>query len=199
MLNDKLKSKQYYLDKLTMFLKNSYGIQEQVNVLWELLTDIDTSVNDVFTALSMSEIENIDDTLNKLAELVGTKRQLDVSYNVDGVKTYFTLTLNNAELLRAIKTRILQNNYTGTFEEFANNYQRMGLEVLVYDSAGSASVALVLNDSANLTDNDKHLFLSGNYSIRSMGITYEHSIQALSLLAIWDFLNSTYDNSQWGE
>jgi len=199
MLIEKLKQKEYYLSKLTMFLRNSYGIEEQVEVLWKVLTDIDTTIDDVFYALSMATTEDVDDLFNKLAELIGTKRQMDVTYLVNNVPQYYTLTLTNAELLRAIKTRILQNNYVGTFEEFISNYQSIGLEVLIYDTETPSTVSIVLNDSPALTDNDKKLFLAGNYTIRSVGIVYQHSILDITRLAIWDAITSVFDNAQWGE
>lgn len=199
MLIDKLKQKEYYLSKLTMFLRNSYGIKEQVEVLWKVLMDIDTTIDDVFNALSMATTEDVDDLLDKLAELVGTKRQMDVTYLENGAPQYYTLTLTNAELLRAIKTRILQNNYVGTFEEFISNYQSIGLEVLIYDTETPSTVSIVLNDSPALTDNDKKLFLAGNYTIRSVGIVYQHSILEIAQLAIWDAITSVFDTAQWGE
>lgn len=199
MLIEKLKQKEYYLSKLTMFLRNSYGIEEQVDVLWKVLTDIDTTIDDVFYALSMATTEDVDDLFNKLAELIGTKRQMDVTYLVNNVPQYYTLTLTNAELLRAIKTRILQNNYVGTFEEFISNYRGIGLEVLIYDTETPSTVSIVLNDSPALTDNDKKLFLAGNYTIRSVGIVYQHSISDITRLAIWDAITSVFDTAQWGE
>ena len=199
MLIDKLKNKEYYLQKLTMFLRNSYGIEEQIEVLWKVLLDVDTTIDDVFNVLSMTTTDNVDDLLDKLAELIGTKRQMDVTYLVNGVPHYYTLTLTNAELLRAIKTRILQNNYVGTFEEFISNYQSIGLEVLIYDTETPSTVSIVLNDSPALTNNDKKLFLAGNYTIRSVGIVYQHSILDITQLAIWDAITSVFDTAQWGE
>ncbi len=199
MLIDKLKNKEYYLQKLTMFLRNSYGIEEQIEVLWKVLLDVDTTIDDVFNALSMTTTDDVDDLLDKLAELIGTKRQMDVTYLVNDVPHYYTLTLTNAELLRAIKTRILQNNYVGTFEEFISNYQSIGLEVLIYDTETPSTVSIVLNDSPALTDNDKKLFLAGNYTIRSVGIAYQHSILDITQLAIWDAITSVFDTAQWGE
>lgn len=199
MLIDKLKNKEYYLSKLTMFLRNSYGLEEQVEVLWKVLSDVDATIDDVFNALSMTVTDDVDDLFDKLAELIGTKRQMDVTYLVNNVPEYYTLTLTNEELLRAIKTRILQNNYVGTFEEFISNYQGIGLEVLIYDTDTPSAVSIALNDSQALTDNDKKLFLAGNYTIRSVGIVYQHSILNIVQLAIWDAITSVYDSAEWGE
>lgn len=199
MLNDNLKSKLYYLDKLPLFLRNSFGLEEQFELFWKVLIDIDSSIDDIFLALSLTNVTNIDDTLNKIAELVGVKRQLDVSYIINDVLTYFTLNLTNQELLRFIKTRILQNHYIGTFYDFAKNYSSIGFEVLAFDTSNKLEVSLIMNDVASLTNNDKHLFLSGNYTVRSLGITYLHSVQELALLGIWDVLTSTWDNSNWGD
>jgi len=200
MIIDKLKQKEYYLSKLTLFMRNSYGIEEQFTIFWKLLIDIDSSIDDIFDALTLLKDIDVDDTLDKLAELVGSKRQLDVVYEINLTPTRFTLNLTNKELLRSIKTRILQNNYFGTYQEFVDNYQKIGFKVLIYDNVNPNTVSIVLNDSTSLTENDRHMFLSGNYTIRSMGIEYIHFIQSIELLGVWNNLTSTYDsNTQWGE
>ncbi len=197
MIDNRLKEKQYYLDKLSLFLRNSYGVEEQVTLLWKTLVDIDSTIDDFFEAFKMLKPEGIDDLLDKIAEIVGCKRNLDVSYG--SPLTSYTLSLSNEELIRSIKTRIIQNNYDGSFENFKKNYESIGLNVLATDGGVSGTSIQILNNDEKLTDNDKHMFLSGNYSIRSLGITYSFSMGDLDLIGFWDNILRTWNNSQWGE
>jgi hypothetical protein len=196
MLIEKLKQKSYYLNKFTLFLRNSHGIEDQVELLWKILIDCDSTIDEVFKAISLNEEVDVDDTLDKIAEIVGTKRNLSVKYEVGGVETTFDLSLTNEELIRVISTKIIQNNYNGTYLEFIKSYQRIGLDMYVYDNVESNVMSIVLNENLNLTDNDKHLFLSGHYTIRSLGIRYTYSIQEITALGIWSL--STWDLAEWG-
>src|SRR5690554_2429117 len=162
MLDEKLRRKGYYLEKLPLFLRNSYGVEDQVHIYWSLLTDQLTTIDDLFSALALEYDGEYDDTLDKLAELVGAKRSLDVKYIEVGNPKTATLHLNNRELVRFIRTRIMQNNYFGGFEQLQENYQRLGLNVFTVDSASGAGIVdHVLNDDLDLTENDKKMFLSG--------------------------------------
>ncbi len=207
MLNEKLRSEQYYLDKLSLFLKNSYGIKEQVRLLWELLTDMVTSIDDVFNALRLEDDIDVDDTLDVLAEIVGCRRDLDVEVIHEGLTINKTIHLTNKELIRFIKTKIIQNNYSGSYIDFVNNYNSISLEVITLDDANVSGLSQqILNagadidsdDASGISSNDKYMFLSGNYSIKSVGITYDFSVGELELIAIWDSSLRRWDHAQWG-
>lgn len=206
MLNEKLRSEQYYLDKLSLFLKNSYGIKEQVRLFWELLTDMATSIDDVFNALKLEDDVDVDDTLDVLAEIVGCRRDLDVEIIHEGLTINKTIHLTNKELIRFIKTKIIQNNYSGSYIDFVNNYNSISLEVIALDDANVSGLSQqILNagadinsdDASGISSNDKYMFLSGNYSIKSVGITYEFSVGELELIAIWDSSLRRWDHAQW--
>ncbi len=207
MLNEKLRSEQYYLDKLSLFLKNSYGIKEQVRLLWELLTDMATSIDDVFNALRLEDDIDVDDTLDVLAEIVGCRRDLDVEVIHEGLTINKTIHLTNKELIRFIKTKIIQNNYSGSYIDFVDNYNSISLEVITLDDANVSGLSQqILNagadidsdDASGISSNDKYMFLSGNYSIKSVGITYDFSVGELELIAIWDSSLRRWDHAQWG-
>lgn len=200
MLNDKLRSKNYYLSKLTLFLRNSYGIEEQVDLYWNILNVMLESIDSVFEALSLEQEIDVDHTLDILAEIVGCKRNLDVEYYDNATLVKETLFLNNRELIRSIRTRIIQNNYFGGQDQLSENYSNLGLNVLSLDSqSGAGIVSQILDDDESLTANDKAMFLSGNYTIKSVGIIYEYSIGDINMYGIWDNINSKWGVSQWGE
>lgn len=200
MLNEKLRQKSYYLEKLPLFLRNSYGVEDQVHIYWSLLTDQLTTIDDLFSALALEYDGEYDDTLDKLAELVGAKRSLDVKYKEAGTLKEATLHLNNRELVRFIRTRIMQNNYFGGFEQLQENYQRLGLNVFTIDSASGAGIVdHVLNDDLDLTENDKKMFLSGHYTIRSVGIIYQFTIGTINMIGSWDNAGTKWNVQHWGE
>ena len=61
----------------------------------------------------------------------------------------------------------------------------------------SQNIAVLLNPY--LSENDKIMFLSGNYTLRSLGIIYEYSVTNFEMLAKWDSENSVFDINYWGE
>jgi hypothetical protein len=204
MLNEKLLSKQYYLDKLSLFIRNSYGVEEQVGIFWDLLTDINTSIRDLFDVLAFIKEEDADHTLDSLAEIVGCRRNLDVEFTYLGNPIKKTINLTNRELIRFIKTRIIRNNYSGNQIDFRDNYINIGLNVLSIDiSPGFVQQVLDVKedlntDELNVSSNDKYMFLSGNYAIRSLGIVYEFALGELSLIGLWDRQDRRWNSSEWG-
>lgn len=198
MLPENVKSKQYYLDKMSLFMRNSYGIEEQVELFWQMLTDIDTTVDTLFNTLSLNEDIDVDHTLDIIAEIVGCKRNLSVTYQSGGSPVTETLFLTNKELIRFIKTRVLQNNYDGSYEMFKKNYNNLGLYILAIDLA-PGEVQQILNEDSEISENDEKMFLSGNYTIRSLGIKYSFSKGSLDIIGFWDNISRTWDNTIWGD
>lgn len=187
----------YYLKKLTLFMRNSFGMEEHIEVFFNILSDIDSVTDDVLQSLDVDNSYLYDDVLNKIAQIVGVSRNLSVS--VGGSTEQLTLT--NSELLRLIKTKIIQNNYNGTRSQFLENYQRIfsniGWSFDIYDGENPGTVVSTLDiNNPGITDNDKDLFLSGNYTVKSLGISYVYQIINMERAGKWDDLNS---NKGWNE
>lgn len=190
----------YYLKKLTLFMRNSFGMEEHIEVFFNILSDIDSVTDDVLQSLDVDNSYLYDDVLNKIAQIVGVSRNLSVV--VEGITKQLTLT--NSELLRLIKTKIIQNNYNGTRSQFLSNYSNIfsniGWIFNIYDGANPGVVVSILDESnPGLTQNDRDLFLSGNYTVKSLGISYVYQIINIGRAGIWDDPNSNkgWNNSVW--
>lgn len=200
MIDNKLKLKQYYLEKMPLFMRNSYGIEEQVHLYWSHLIGMSETFDELFDVLGLNRHEDADHTLDIIAEIVGCKRRLDVDYVENSVHKSATLHLTNLELLRFIRTRILQNNYSGGQGELMTNYARVGLNILTLDKpADAGTVSQYLNDDGYLSENDKIMFLSGNYTLKSVGIIYEYLVTNFTMIGTWDSTDSVFDTNYWSE
>lgn len=212
MIIDKLKTWDYYKRKIPLYLQNSYGFVDHFKMLFDLLIQIDSTEDDVIKAFDvLNEIylnyinslpdatENDSDILDKIAALFGVSRNFDVSYIDNNILEKASLTLTNAELLKLIKARIIQNNYSGTYEETRQFYTNMGLPVYLFQSGSPAEVYVLLDNSIQLTENEQKMFLANLFTIKSMGIVYHTSITDIVSMLVWDSNISTrmWDVGRW--
>lgn len=214
MLIDKLKEWKYYERKLPLYMRNSYGITEHFVILYELLLQLDKLEDEVMYALNVFDTNYLDfinsldtsinkdksDILDKLATLYGLTRDFDVTYEENNVVVSASLHLNNSELLKLIKARIIQNDYKGTYEESRYLYEKIGFPIYMLQT-GEPAYAYLFLDVGQYTPtlNERILFLAGFFTLKSMGIRYATAIGQVVELAIYDsFINSrTWDNGHW--
>ena len=208
MLSDKLKSWEYYKNKLPLYIQNSYGIDEHFKIILSTLLQLDIVEDDVIKAFNifddnyLSYINSLDlsttkdhsDILDKIGELYGVTRNFDVTYTESGTEKTGSLHLTNSEFLKLIKARLIQNSYSGTYEDSRKFYEMIDLPIYLFQSQNPAEVYVYLDESAQLTDNEKKMFLSNLFTITSMGITYITNISNIVRLFVWD---STIDNRFW--
>ena len=212
MIIDKLKFWEYYKRKIPIYLLNSYGFEEHFKMLFDLLVQLDSTEDSVMKAFDIlnetyldyinnlpDATESTSDILEKIAELFGVSRNFDIDYIEDGTDKKASLSLTNSELLKLIKARIIQNNYQGTYEESREFYTNMNLPVYLFQSGNPAEVYVLLDNSAQLTDNEQKMFLSNLFTIKSMGITYHTYITDVLSVMIWDTDSSTryWDTGRW--
>lgn len=210
MLIDKLLAWDYYEKKIPLYLRNSYGIVDHFIIVYECLTRVndieDTLIKalDIFdenyltfiNELDTSDTKDKSDILDKLGKLYGLNRDFDVTYLENSVEKTASLHLNNAELLKLIKARIIQNNYTGTYKESRELYEKIELPIYILQTYTAAYAYLFLDESSSytLSENEKILFLAGFFTLKSMGIRYATATGDISELALWD---SSIDSKSW--
>lgn len=199
MLQKKLLTYEYYIKKLSMFMRNSYGIEEMTKLYVDVLANLDITIDRLFSMFSSVSNGNMQiiqafssdesDILDKVAMMFGISRHLSVI--VDGEE--HQLALNNIELQSFIKAKIFQNNYDGTKKASDEYYSMLSAMtdnririVLVNDNTESARCLVYLNQNSDLSQNDRYLFLSGELTLKSMGIEYVHIITEIDNLAIFD-------------
>ena len=148
MIKKELLDANYYINKLSMFMRESYGIIPQINILIDWMNSVDktsdliASMLDIWNEDYLTMVEEICGTgenekpflpLDVIASIVGCSRENIVEIpieseseeeneeNLNETKKEI-ITLNNEELLELIKIKILQNNYDGSLEAIKDLY-----------------------------------------------------------------------------
>lgn len=196
---DKKLDKQYYLDQLTLLLKNDFGVPKQIAIFDEYLNMLNNKELDLFSTLGKYDETsgewhiNMDaigkdgyesDLLDKIASIVGVSRHYDF-LDEKG--------LTNGELYLLIEMQIFKNNYHGTKAEADEIYSKISeldpnMEITyATDTASSAPVCLVYLNSDKAQDKNLiTLFNKGLFDFNSLGIKYNRYLVSYGHLAFWD-------------
>lgn len=215
MLIDKLRAWDYYYKKLPLYMRNSYGIKEHFEIVWNVMTQLEWTQEDVLDVMNLlqndyisyviakyDEIDGYDFAfLDMIGSLYGVNRSLNVQYIDDstGAVVHKKLYLTNKEFYMLIKARIVQNNYDGTFEQARAYYENIGLPIYMFTGTNPAECYLYLGVNDNTTsDNIKALFMANLLTLKSVGITYiRHQID-IGRMALWAGKNDAVNNNnQW--
>lgn len=210
-LPDTLKSFDYYLHKVPMFLRRSESFMEHFKIWFDLLNGGQTEhsgiiptadcllyLMNIFDDSYLSFIDSLEDNnsgtvsdiLDKLAALFGVSRIFSVTYKNDNdeiVKEQ--LELDNKDLLTLIKAQIVKNYCDGSASQIEDFYDTVGLKVFVITTTSNATAFLQLVDirgSIEYSDNVKKMFKAGMLRIDSLGISYDDSTAELTGFLEWD-------------
>lgn len=222
MLIDKLKQWQYYYKKLPLYMRNSYGIQEHFKMIFDMMIAIDDNeqnICELFDFLQDDYVNNViakyDDIngfdfnfLDMIGATYGVNRTLNVQYYRQSTHTNVnkTLRLNNREYYIFIKSRIIQNNYDGTFEQARQYYEGIGLPLYMFTTIEDdehATCYMYLGQNENTSDNIRDLYLANLLTLKSVGIIYVLNEIDIYRMAIWadDTIkpnnNNSWDVSVW--
>lgn len=238
-----LQSFNYYLRKIPMFLRqdeafcehfkiwfdlamgssSTNGVTNSCNMFLYLLNIFDEDYLSTINSLegstsSGSSSPDVSFMLDLLAEFFGISRHPVITYTRDNVlHTNEELSLNNAELLLYIQSRIIRNCSNGSFEQLRDFYLRAGLHVYILTktvqdesdptkyNAVPAHAWLCLasfpENEDTMTENVIKLFLAGELRLTSMGITYEDTYREIvSTILVWDttyLAYQTWDVGYW--
>lgn len=220
MLKEKLTEKKYYLDNMSMFLKESYGIEEQLNMFVDWLKSMDNLADVSISCLDIwnpnykndlkRKISNDEDfkPLDNLASLIGISRETKISYydKEKKEKVYEILHFSNDDLIDLIIINIIQNNYKGTTKELIDLYQKKlkyniyivpSLKNLTAYNSAYCDVYLEVtrSDGTTISENIQKMFKYSNLFLRSLGIEYN----ALLTTDISNILrlDTTYSGTQY--
>ena len=217
-LNETLRSFDYYKNKLPIYLQNSYGFLEHFRIWYDLLVsdnnkgvvgnaDIFLNLLQIFDENYLQylkdNIEDYDDNesdiLDKIGAIFGVTRHFEVTY-ADASKEQ--LNLNNREFLILIRGQIIKNYCDGSMEQMDYYYKTLGLDMFVQTSGTPATAYLYLATTPGYeySDNMNKMFLGGMLKIQSAGIRYIETFIDLARLLIWDSTNwstNDVDGGQW--
>lgn len=185
MIKEKLLNKNYYLNLMSMFMKNSYGISELIEAMTNLMIDMDETeeklvkaldvfetindhsyyqdINEYEASLSTGDNKNIE-FLDMLGDLVGLKRKFNIlipQYTETDPKkiiSYETepIQLGNKLMLSLIKLFIVKNNWDGSREQLISIYANIGIPISIIN-AGMCKCDYYL-DTKTLKDNLNFLY-----------------------------------------
>ena len=208
---EKLRTWNYYLNKLPLYLQNSWGIDEHFYMLYELLTQLDNASGEIlkcfdvfnsdFANFMLSTSDNIYsfDMLEKLARIYGVNRYLDIEYTENLVVYKKQLKLTNNELLTLLLSKIILNNFDGTYEQLHELYNKINLPIYIFTNISLLPTVYLYLDSSRLStvsENILDLFKAGYFTLPSLGIKYECVAINISAIASW---NSVEQKQFWNE
>lgn len=222
-MSDVLKSFDYYVEKLPMFLQESYGFIEHFRIWHDVLNATISASDETLCLLNIFDSDYLDkirdlpdsgstgptnygtksDILDKLGKFFGVNRTFSCTYeDTSGTRTD-QLTLNNEDFLLLIKGQIIKNYCEGTYEQLVQYYQNAGLRVFIITSSENATSALHLVelDEGDYSDNVKKMFKAGLLRIASVGIKYNDYLVKLTGFLTWDgeLGGDVWDVGVWGE
>lgn len=190
----------YYLDRLSMFMNESYGIQEQVEIFYQQLKTIDENFDYLLEKLdifNISEEEYKEDLpseiLDKIGAIFGCYRKFTILLNGD----YEEIELNDEDFLIYIKCQIVKQNFQGTREELTGIYTTYEdtkltenaildlIFVYVLHQVPEGNPPILNSVQCNIywtnytqySENLRKLFLAGYLTIESVGILYNRLLR----------------------
>ena len=208
MLNEKLKSFKYYLDKLPRYLQESPTFPEHFRIWVEFLNGIDKAGDDMLGMINIFDKDYLkkygdrcEDLLDMIGQLYGVTRNFSVTYTLNNVETTDTLALTQDEFLLLIKAQIIKNFFNGTYEQITQFYTDANLPILMLSMGDGICIAYLyqikgISDTANIVS----MFRAGLLTIESIGIAYQHATIQLDDLLIWDDTEepiSKWDEGEW--
>lgn len=208
MIREDLLEFQYYIDRLSKFMQESYGIDEQIRTYHSLLTQIDTFYNKFLNEVRIFDnaYPDYNEVLNNLGKIFNCQRNFTIpvygNINQPFVVTgYEKVELNNDEYLIYIKTQIIKQNFDGRrstlrqlYTTFDNNKLIPGILDLIflYTTTDSGSFCEIRWNIENPSSNLRKLFENGYLTIESMGIQYRRSIENFDRFSY--FAQRRYEN-----
>ena len=191
---------QYYLNRLSMFMKESYGIAEQNEIFYRQLYQVNTQFDKFFKNLDIWGNDEIpSEALDLIGSIFGCYRNFTIKLN----DSYVQIDLDDNDFILYIKCQIVKQNFKGTNEELIKlytTYNKEGLLKLQFDyillaTVGSLNCRIYFSNFNDFSSNIQNLFDAGYLTIESMGINYDREKLNISSIATFapDDLLTEYD------
>ena len=196
---------QYYLNRLSMFMKESYGMQEQFEIFYQQLLQVNNQFVYLFDQLDIFNTQDkelldtwVSKLIDKIGAIFGCYRKFTIIIN----EKYEELNLDDYDFIIYIKCQIIKQNFKGTREELSYIYSTFDdgkvtkglLDLVMVYVLYQTQVPLLLNsvqcniywsNYSQYSDNLRKLFLAGYLTIESMGILYNRITQNIDGLGIF--------------
>ena len=198
MISKELKDWKYYWDKFPLYFKNSNGIIEHFQILFDLLVQNDGLYDELFEFLDLfnpNSPKNMD-ILKKIGALYGVPSpslslNFTLTINNDEITQTNTPTiieLNEMEYLILILSQIVRNNFDGSFEQsnefynIINKYSETRLNIKQgINTFGQFETVAYLNEiPINSRINYYYMLYAGLLTLESAGIKYTYKVENVS-------------------
>ena len=191
MIREDLLEFQYYLDRLSKFMQESYGITGQVQTFWSLLKQVNDYYDEFYKQLDFMHNAPEGEMLDHIGEIFGCQRHFTIPiYNASDsmqIDDYAQIDLDDDDFLTYIKTQVIRQNFDGTRETLQKLYstavdgiEKKGLLDLrffyITENRQSGAVCTIRWDSEGPSENMRLLFENGYLTVESLGIRYRRVI-----------------------
>ena len=204
LINEILRTWNYYYEKFPLYLQNSYGFTNQFYSLFELLCQIELNGANLLDSFALFDIDKYKkfmnqysdneykfDVLDNIAKIYGINRSFDLVIN----NTTYNLTLNNEDLLTLTLAKVILASFEGSYESARYLYDKIQLPIYIFTEEDSPTVSLYLNSGKYNIDNKENIklmFEAGMFNLQSLGIQYKTNVVNISNIAIWDSTNKDH-------
>lgn len=172
LITERVLKDQWYIDQLTLLLRKSYGIKEQIKLYMDIVRLFNDQELKLFgllgtydekTGLWLLNLEDLDptgkssDLLDKMGAIFGVQRYYEeingTEEDDDGTKNE---ALNNTLMWCLIYANIIRNNYDGTYKMANQMYKRLKeisngvIEITLAPDSTNPMTALFYLNTANL-------------------------------------------------
>lgn len=201
MIRKDLLDLEYYLNRLSKFMKESYGINEQVETFYSLLAQVNSYYDDFYNQLNFMKTSNPEGALlDLIGAIFGCRRNFNIPiYDPDHPLTiigYTEVNLNDSEFLTYIKTQLIKQNFDGRRETLQKLYATyidgqlstdhlLDLIFIYLPDGDSGNCKILWNTNESPLGNLGKLFINGYLTIESLGINYTREITNVENLAYY--------------
>lgn len=207
---DKL-TQEYYLNTMSMFLKNSYGMIDREEIYRAVLNNVNdigklfiytlyvsNPNDDEYFATIEYDKDSVDGPmLDLVASFYGVTRSMRIKYSYNSTDYDENITLTNEQLKYYLKIIVAKTNYQGTYKELETLY---GNDITYsFTDPDDSALCTIKSTSSRFIDNGTltnlgKLMLSDNILIESMGIAYTKLLGDIDLAT---FDNALFDDSRY--
>lgn len=217
MIREDLLDFKYYLDRLSLFMKESYGIKEHIKTFYRQLEKINSYFDEFLKYFNIwgnnPKYIPTGEILDNIGEIFGCHRKFTIPIISNNENKYYMVNLtDDDDYLLYIKCQIIKQNFMGTnenlekFYNINNNYLPFNFTYMVnqeiQNNIAQCNIyfnnydAIDKNKNPIFSDNIKILFENGYLTIESMGILYRRLLQNINKFAKYEDKNEENPNNK---
>lgn len=200
MIREDLLDFQYYLDRLSKFIKESYGIDQQMELFQNLLVQMNRFYDEVFSQIDIFHNNTISgELLDHVGAIFGCQRKFTIATHnpvtPSIIDNYLYINLNDHDFLTYIKTQIIKQNFDGrreTLQKLYSTYINGKIQYgilrdlrFVYILDRESGRCVIYWDENDPSEDLYNLFVAGYLTIESMGIQYRYVPQNFNQFAYY--------------